>query len=182
MKADVLLVIDMLKDFIDEDGKLFCGPTARAIIPNVKARVDAYRKEDKIIIWLCDSHDKDDKEFDRFPEHAVKETVGAYIISELDSTPEIYGEEYVVEKTRYSGFYGTTLESLLARVLKDTLAPKVIEVCGVLSSICCLLTVADLVSRDYRVVIYKNCMADFNQEAHEFSLKYMKDVLGATLL
>ena len=181
MEADVLLVIDMLKDFIDEDGKLFCGPTARAIIPNVKARVDAYRKDNKIIIWLCDSHDKDDKEFERFPKHAIKDTEGAEIISELDSNPEIYGEEYVVVKTRYSGFYGTLLEPLLLGVLKDTV-PKEIEVCGVCTSICCLFTIADLMNRDYNVVVYKDCMADFNQEAHEFSLKHMKDVLGITLL
>ena len=182
MKADALLVIDMLKDFINEDGKLFCGPAARAIIPNVKARVDAYRKDNKIIIWLCDSHDKNDKEFERFPEHAVEGTKGAEIISELDSDPEIYGEEYVVTKTRYSGFYGTILEPLLRGVLKDTLEPKIVEVTGCVSSICCLFTIADLVNRDFGVVVYRNCMADFNQEAHEFALKHMKDVLGVTII
>ena len=182
MKADALLVIDMLKDFINEDGKLFCGPAARAIIPNVKARVDAYRKDNKIIIWLCDSHDKNDKEFERFPEHAVEGTKGAEIISELDSDPEIYGEEYVVVKTRYSGFYGTVLEPLLLGTLKGTKAPKIIEVCGVCTSICCLFTIADLINRDYSVVVYKDCIADFNQKAHEFSLKHMKGVLGVNLI
>lgn len=182
MEADVLLVIDMLKDFIDEDGKLFCGPSSRAIIPNVKARVDAYRKDNKPIIWLCDSHDKDDKEFERFPEHAVVWTDGANIISELDPNPEVYGEEYVITKTRYSGFYGTLLEPLLLGVLKDTLVPKVVEVCGVCSSICVSDTVGDLASRDYSVKIYKNCIADFDQFAHESAIRRMESLYGATII
>ena len=180
MEADVLLVIDMLKDFIDEDGKLFCGPSSRAIIPNVKARVDAYRKANKPIMWLCDSHDKNDKEFERFPEHAVEGTEGAEIISELDPDPEVYGEEYVINKTRYSGFYGTLLETLLLGI-KDTV-PKVIEVCGVCSSICVMDTVGDLANRDYSIKIYKNCIADFDQFAHESAIRRMESLYGATII
>jgi len=38
-----LLVIDMLRDFIEPDGKLSCGPAGEAIVPFVKALLDELR-------------------------------------------------------------------------------------------------------------------------------------------
>ena len=50
MKA--LLVIDMLKDFLNKDGALYCGDASRKIIPFVKEKIEEFHKngnKDRII-------------------------------------------------------------------------------------------------------------------------------------
>ncbi len=173
-----LIVVDMLNDFIKPSGLLYCGPTASAMVGYVKARVCEYRKAGHTVIFLCDAHEEDDKEFERFDPHAIKGTVGAEIIDTLG-----YGADgdIRVNKTRYSGFYLTELDNVL---LAKDLTPEnsVAEVCGVCTSICVLLTTAGLANRNYNVVIHRNCVADFDQEAHSFALGYMDRVFGTTIV
>ena len=94
--AKVLLVIDMLNDFMDPQGTLYCGDEARKIIPFIKRKIDEYEKKGEPVIYICDSHDEDDKEFTKFPPHAIKGTWGAEIISELK--PHESGLVRIVEK------------------------------------------------------------------------------------
>lgn len=44
MSERALIVVDMLNDFVDEKGALYCGQTARDIIPFIKSRIGNYRK------------------------------------------------------------------------------------------------------------------------------------------
>ena len=43
MTANVLIIVDMLNDFIDPAGVLYCGPTADEIVPFIQERLNAYR-------------------------------------------------------------------------------------------------------------------------------------------
>ena len=175
----VLLVVDMLNDFINQDGALFCGPTAQAIVPFVKARIEEYRANGNPVIFLCDAHAEDDAEFLRFPKHAVMNTPGARIINELNFTQ---GLDAIVTKTRYSGFHKTTLDFTMGVHFGLKSKDTVVEVAGVCTSICCMLTLADLANRDYATVVHRNCFADFDQNAHRFSLGYMESILGTTVI
>jgi nicotinamidase/pyrazinamidase len=65
MKA--LLVIDMLRDFIDEKGALTTGPAGVGIVDFIKEKVQEFRAGGYPIIYICDNHKADDKEFDMFP-------------------------------------------------------------------------------------------------------------------
>jgi nicotinamidase/pyrazinamidase len=174
-----LLVVDMLNDFINQDGALFCGPTAQAIVPFVKARIEEYRANGYPVIFLCDAHDWDDKEFERFPRHCVIGSYGAKIISELNFTQ---GTDALVAKTRYSGFHNTTLDFTMG--VHFGLKPKdtVVELVGVCTSICCMLTLADLANMDYTTVVHRNCIADFDQDAHKFALGHMESIFGTTVI
>ncbi|RKY42595.1 MAG: cysteine hydrolase [Candidatus Makaraimicrobium thalassicum] len=166
----VLLVIDMLRDFMTEEGALYCGDNARRIIPFIARKIDECRSSGCKVIHVCDSHRPDDREFSIFPAHCVKGTRGAESIEELKPVEQ----DIVIEKTRYSAFYGTELE----KALKE-LDPETVFVSGVCTSICVMDTVGGLRDRDYRVVVYKQGVADFDAEAHEFALKRMADVYGA---
>ncbi|MCJ7774129.1 MAG: cysteine hydrolase [Desulfobacterales bacterium] len=172
MAKKALIVIDMLNDFIDEKGVLFCGADARDKISFIKQRIQAYRDNDDLVIYMTDSHDEDDKEFDKFQKHAVTGTWGNEIIRELTPGPM----DKVIPKKRYSSFYGTGLE----KVLKDSNI-KAAEVVGVCTSICVMDTVGDLVNRDYPVTVPVKGVADFDPEAHEFALKRMKQIYGANV-
>lgn len=166
----VLLIIDMLKDFISEEGALYCGNDAKEIVPFIRNKIDECRASDCKLIYICDSHDRDDKEFSMFKPHCIEGTEGAQVIDELKPAPQ----DKIHKKKRYSGFYGTDLE----KVLKE-INPDVVEVVGVCTSICVMDTVGGLRNRDYRVNVYKEGVADFDKDAHDFSLKRMKEIYGA---
>lgn len=170
MKA--LLVIDMLKDFIEKGGALDCGDESRRIIPFVKQKIEAFHRSGNPVIFIKDSHREDDPEFKMFPRHCVKGTRGAEIIADLP----VAAGDVIVEKTRYSAFYGTILD----QALKDRAVTEA-HVVGVCTSICVMDTVGDLRDRDYRVVVYKDGVADFDPGAHRFSLRRMEMIYGAAV-
>lgn len=172
-----LFVIDMLNDFIDPDGALYCGETARDIVWPVGSRVREYRAAGLPIIFLADAHDKDDLEFAKFPKHCVAGTWGAQLINGLTPTRA----ERLIHKTRYDGFYNTNLNGDMALAgLRPQLST--IEVCGVCTSICVMDTVGQLANRDFATVVHRNCVADFDPEMHEMSLKRMSTLYGATII
>ena len=170
-----LIVVDMLNDFLKPDGGLYCGPTAEAIIPGVVAKVKEYVANGDAIIFVCDAHDENDLEFERFPKHCVMGTDGAMVIDDLAEIVVDYDNQEIVEKTRYSGFYGTWLEDSV-----EFDAPDEVEVVGICTSICVMDTVGGLANRDYNITVYKDLVADFDQEMHEFALKRMESLYGVT--
>ncbi len=165
-----LLVIDMLNDFLKPDGALYCGDHARAIIPSVRSRVDGARRKGVLVVWICDSHMRNDPEFHMFPPHCVEGTEGAHIIDELEVNPD----DPVVKKSRYSAFYGTDL----GKVLEEKQVDRV-EVVGVCTSICVMDTVGDLRNRGYAVTVFKDGVADLDPEEHEWAVKRMRKTYGA---
>ncbi len=168
-----LIVADMLRDFIDPKGALYVGPTARKIIPFVAQKIDEVRTRGGVVIFVCDTHDPDDREFKFFPPHAVKGTEGAEIIPEMPLKPG----DYRVAKTRYSCFAKTDLEDILKREQVER-----VEVVGVCTSICVLETVKELFDRDIPSLVYRQGVADFDPEGHAFALKHMARLFGAQVV
>lgn len=171
MKA--LLVIDMLKDFIDKGGALETGIAGRDIVPFVREKIDEFRKLDYPIIYIADNHERDDKEFHMFPPHCVKDTEGSKIIDEL----EVLEGDKIIKKRRYSAFYGTDLDLYLRENNIDE-----IYLVGVCTNICVLYTAADARNISYKVNVFKDGVASFDEEAHEFSLKQLKLTLGCNII
>lgn len=167
---EVILVVDMLKGFLEEEGTLFCGQGSRKIIPGVVKLL--LQKKGAEVIFICDSHKPDDAEFKMFPAHCVEGTEESQVIPELAKFKGLR-----INKTRYSAFFGTNLE----QVLRDIVPDKVIVV-GVCTDICVLHTVTDLRNRDYMVEVPRNCVASFDEAAHQFALGHMEKVLGAQIV
>ena len=170
MSKKALIIVDMLNDFVDEKGVLYCGETAREIIPFVREKLETSRKQGDAVIYLQDAHDEDDKEFEKFPKHCVSGSWGSIIIDELKPLPT----EKVIPKKRYSGFYGTDLDGVLKKAGVED-----IEVVGVCTSICVMDTVGGLANRDYNISVPVKGVADFDPESHQFALKRMKQLYGA---
>jgi nicotinamidase/pyrazinamidase len=168
-----LIVADMLRDFIEPDGALYLGPKGREIIPFIARKAEEVRAQGGVVIFVCDAHAPDDREFRLFGRHAVKGSRGAEIIRELAPMPR----DYRVEKTRYSCFYKTELDDILKKAGVDR-----VEVVGVCTSICIMETVTELFDRDIPTVVYREGVADFDPEAHAFALKHMERVLAARVV
>lgn len=167
----VVIVVDMLRGFLEPGRPLDCGDAARAIIPAVRRRIEAEMARGATILWVADNHAADDKEFAMFPPHCIRGTAEAEVIPEL---ADLVNPENLLPKTRYSGFYGTNLAERLAR-----LRPDIITVVGVCTDICVMHTVADARNRDYAVTVPADCVATFNPAAHRFALDHLRRVLGA---
>ncbi|MBI2866545.1 MAG: cysteine hydrolase [Chloroflexi bacterium] len=169
--ANAVLVIDMVRGFVEEGHALYF-PEARRIVPAVAQLLEEEVARGSHILYLCDNHDPDDLEFRMFPRHCVAGTPETEVIPELKMYPGDY-----VPKKRFSAFYGTTLGDRLAALKPD----KVIVV-GVCTDICVMHTVGDARDRDYTVEVPARCVATFDREAHRFALKHMDKVLGATVV
>jgi nicotinamidase/pyrazinamidase len=173
MAKTALIVADMLNDFIDPQGSLYVGPKGREIIPFVAARIEAARRQGGVVIFVCDAHAPDDREFKHFAPHAVQGSWGSRVIPELPLRPG----DLRVDKTRYSAFAGTDLEEILKREQVDQVA-----VVGVCTSICVMETVKELYDRDIPAVVYREGVADFDPEAHAFALKHIERIFGAKVV
>jgi nicotinamidase/pyrazinamidase len=173
MAGRALIVVDMLNDFVDAKGALYCGPSARDIIPFINNRIADYRKTGDAVIYIQDSHSEDDKEFERFPRHSVSGTWGHRIVPELAPRQG----DVVIQKRRYSGFFETELGAWLTKKqIQD------VEVVGVCTNICVMDTVGGLANRDYDITVPRAGVADFDAEFHEFALKRMNKIYGARIV
>lgn len=167
--TNVIIVVDMLKGFL-EKGKL-ANPDARWIIPNIVDLVQRKSEEQWEMIFVCDNHKKDDLEFLMFPEHCVEGTEETKIIDELKRYYNVH-----IPKTRYSGFFGTNLESILRKI-----SPTEVIVVGIYADICVLYTTADLRNRNYKVTIPKDCTMTL-AGIDNVIFHHMKNVLGVNIV
>lgn len=167
-----LLIVDMLNDFVRQGAPLEV-PSSRSIIPAIKRRIEEARTKGVPIIYVCDAHEANDKEFDVWPPHAVKGSEGAKVIDELSPLPG----EIIVEKTRYSGFYRTQLEDILRKMGVE----KVVIV-GILTNICILFTAADAVMRGFEVEIPREGVTASSSQENDFALDQMAKVLGVKIV
>lgn len=167
-----ILVVDMLNDFVRPDGALSV-PGAQEIIPNIQRELRQARQEGQTVIYVCDAHDPDDIEFQRYPAHAVEGDFGAEIISELAPQPG----EAVIKKKRLSVFFNTELDDVIR-----WLAPEKVTVVGVVTHICIMEAVAGLCDRDIPARVPKDCVADFDEELEAAAFKRMATVFGAEII
>ena len=96
-------------------------------------------------------------------------TPGAELLPELD----VHGSDHFVMKKRYSAFFGTSLDTLLAQLGCDQLI-----VAGVNTHACIRATVVDAYQRDYEVILAKDCIDSLDREHHEVTWRYMDGKLG----
>jgi nicotinamidase-related amidase len=174
---DVTIVVDVLNGFC-KVGNL-ASPRCRAAIPRIKDVIEERRREGDLLIFLADTHDLNDREFEVFPVHCVRGTEEAEVVAELQ--PYLI-ESRLIRKRRYSGFFQTDLEAVLSAA-----SPQRVTVIGVCTDICVMHTIADLRNRDYRVIVPGAAVETFDgpghpaEEVQRFALAHLSGVLGASV-
>jgi len=163
---EAVLVIDMLKDFIEKGGKLKCD-RAQLIITNINKLNSAARKNNVNVIYLNDAHYKTDPELKIWGSHALKGTWGAEVIDELKPKKR----DYVIEKRTYSGFLETGLDPLLR-----SLKVEKVYLTGLHTNICARHTAADAFFRDYKIVAVEDGLQALDEKSHKDGLEYFKFV------
>jgi maleamate amidohydrolase len=140
MEKPVLIVIDMLRDFLEN-----WDPVQKErLVQSINELVGVMRSFSHPVIWVRQEFEPDLR--DALPEMrakgiriTIKGTPGCEILPELAVAPS----GMVIIKKRYSGFYGTTLDETLAR-----LAPDAIILAGINTHACIRTTAVDAYQRD----------------------------------
>ena len=167
-----LLVIDLLEDFTHEGAPLYVADT-RKTMPAVQREVAAARARGEPVIYVCDAHAPDDPEFALWPPHAVRGSRGARVDEAV--APE--AGDLIVEKTTYSAFYGTALETLLREHHVST-----VRLTGCVTHICILYTAMESSVRGFAVEVVRDGVAGLDPGDHQFALRNMHDVIGARII
>ena len=81
--ANLVIVADMVRGFCEEGRNLYVGPTIQEIIPRIRELLERERAAGSHIIFVCDTHEPDDKEFEMFPPHCIRGTEEPDVIPEL---------------------------------------------------------------------------------------------------
>jgi nicotinamidase/pyrazinamidase len=167
-----LLVVDMLNDYV-LDGAPLKIPKIEKIIGPTKKEIGKARSEGYPVIYLCDSHEKDDNEFKMFPPHAIRNTEGSKIIEELKPR----GSDIIVRKSSFSGFFNTDLDKILQK-----LSIKKLIITGNITNISIFYTSVDAVIRSFDVDVVKSAVIGLNRRDHNFALDQMQKILKVNII
>lgn len=178
MKA--LIIVDYTNDFVADDGKLTCGKPAQHIEEAIIDLAKTFEQSGDFIVLATDKHDVNDTfhpESKLFPVHNVTGTKGREFFGQLAQLVHDHPHWYKMDKTRYSAFFGTNLDSKLReRNIKE------VHLCGVCTDICVLHTAIAAYELGYEVFVHQKAVASFNEEGHRYALTHFKQVLGANVV
>ncbi|HEY6256340.1 MAG TPA: cysteine hydrolase [Xanthobacteraceae bacterium] len=173
MREPALIVVDMVNDFLQS-----WAPAAKQeLVRSTNALVRIVREHDRPVIWVRQEFRPDLA--DAFPEMRAKGihvtiqgTQGCRIASDLDVNPA----DTVIVKKRYSAFFGTILDQVLA-----DLRPDGIILAGINTHACIRMTAIDAYQRDWDVVLAADCVDSYDRQHHQVSLRYMKGKIAAVM-
>ena len=170
-KADVaLLLIDVINDMEFDTGP----ELLRHALPMAKrlAALKQRAKEAEIpVIYVNDNFGKWQSDFNKILKHCLEDDVAGRPLAEILKPDE---DDYFVLKPKHSGFFSTTLDTLL-----EYLQAKTLVLTGLTGDICVLFTANDAYMRDFNLVIPEDCVASSTTEGNEHALDLMARVLKA---
>jgi nicotinamidase-related amidase len=170
-KSDVaLLLIDVINDLEFEDGKELLK-YALPMAENIAALKRRAQRACVPVIYVNDNFGKWQSDFSKLLTHCLEDDVCGKPIVQL-LKPD--ADDYFVLKPKHSGFFSTTLDTLL-----DYLQAKTLILTGLAGNICVLFTANDAYMRDFRLVIPADCIASNTAEDNRHALAIMKTVLKA---
>ncbi len=85
-------------------------------------------------------------------------------------------DDYFVLKPKHSGFFSTTLDTLL-----EYLGVKAVILTGLAANICVLFTANDAYMRDFHLAVPSDCVASNSEEENNYALEQMRKVLKANI-
>jgi len=166
-----VIVVDMVKGFCrpsTDDGP--CALYVKEsddVIPRI---ADLIQRIDGTVIFTCDSHESDDKEFETYPPHCIKGTQESEIIEELT---EVAGDFIRIDKSTYNSFQETQLEEVL-RMRGITR----VFICGLLTEVCVLAASLNAVTKGFETSVPSDCVTSFDRKKHQAALEIMYGSLG----
>jgi len=165
-----LMIVDVINDLEFEGGDALLAnalPAAKRL-----AQLAARAREAGIaVIYVNDNFGKWRSDFRALLEHCRNENVKGREIAEI-LAPE--KSDYFVLKPKHSGFFSTTLDTLL-----EYLHVRTIILAGLTTDRCVLFTAADAHMRDLRIIVPEDCSAADSEQHHTDAMRMIARILGA---
>ncbi len=167
-----LLLIDVINDleFPEGDQLLrYALPMARRIA-DLKRRA---RQAKVPVIYANDNFGRWRSDLNAQVSHCLDDGVrGQGIVELLKPEPD----DYFVLKPKHSGFFSTTLDTLLGYLQTET-----VILAGMAANICVLFTANDAYMRDLKLAVPSDCVASNTPEDTRYALEQMQKVLKADI-
>jgi nicotinamidase/pyrazinamidase len=158
-----LLIIDMVKDNLDESKGYPITSHAQRIVGPINNLIGVFRKQGWPIVFPTDAYHEGDFIFQgRLRPFSLVGTEGAEVADELDYRED---EDLWLPKPRFSAFFKSSLDKWL-RERGVTLC----AVAGIATEYCVLTTVMDAVCHDFKAVLVEDCSASYSERIHEQTL------------
>ncbi len=170
----VFIFVDLLEDFF----QLPPLSERRAEIARAANELDALAREiGAPVIWVRQEFEPDLSDAflsmrESGRQVTIKGTDGCRLLKELSPR----AEDHEVVKKRYSAFFRTDLDDVLA-----DLGCTHVVICGVNTQACVRMTAVDAYQRDYRVLFAKDAIASYDEEFHRESMRYLEQSIGKGL-
>ncbi len=177
-----MIVVDMQNAFLSDEGSMTQGgmdiTELKKTVTPVRRLVDACHRADVPIIFTRYVLRADYKDAglrsERRPEFKkINSLVAGTWDVELDPGMDAQPGDYILDKTRYSSFYNTSLEVILRGLRVDALI-----ICGVTTEICVESTVRDAYFRDYKICVPEDAVAAMDVERHRGTLRTIQYGFG----
>ncbi|HYV95876.1 MAG TPA: isochorismatase family cysteine hydrolase [Gemmatimonadaceae bacterium] len=168
MSAPVaLLVIDMLVDFFERQPVLAAARARLVAATNELTR--AFRGAGRPVIWVRQEFrpDLSDAFLDMRRENmaiTIAGTSGAAILPELHRD----AVDHEIVKKRYSAFYRTRLDEMLAG-----LGVRSLVIAGINTHACVRMAAIDAFQRDMDVTLASDCIASYDADHHDITMNYL---------
>ena len=168
--AVVLLLIDVINDLEFDSGRKLLKH-ALPMAGKIAALKRRAKKAGIPAIYVNDNFGRWQSDFNKLLAHCLEDDVLGKPLAEMLRPDE---DDYFVLKPKHSGFFSTTLDTLL-----EYLKARTIILTGVTADICVLFTANDAYMRDFHLVIPSDCVASADKEANRHALELMERVLKA---
>jgi nicotinamidase-related amidase len=165
-----LLLIDVINDLnFPEANQLL--RSARLMARKLLRLKERAKKAGVPVIYVNDNFGRWQSDFRRQVQHCLRENSRGHEIVSLLKPEE---DDYFVLKPKHSGFFSTTLDTLLRYLGSQTLI-----ITGIAGNFCVLFTANDAYMRDYDLVIPSDCTASNSAEENREALRLMRKFLKA---
>ncbi len=169
----VLLLIDVINDFDFEEAESlleFAEPMAERI-----AELCERARSVKLpVVYVNDNFGRWRSDFKAQIKHCLETTSRGRRIVELLHPKET---DYFVLKPKHSGFFSTTLDTLL-----EYLGAEAIILTGIAANICVLFTANDAYMRDLKIIVPADCVAANTKALNDYAIRQMESVLKADIV
>lgn len=173
MTDTAIIVVDMVYDFTNPNGLVFY-PENREILPRINQAVSVCREEGCLVIYIQHRYraGKYDKNLVTMRPNCIEGTGG----EQLDSSLDVRDSDYVIQKRRYSAFFGTDLDL----VLRENGIKNVIVV-GTKTNNCIRGTVEDAYYLSYNAIVIEECVATNDPVVNAVHLTDIDKYLGRVI-
>jgi len=173
--GSVLLVIDMVDEFVKPHWSPFWVPEATAQVPRIRRLIDGCREMGIPVIYTANAVHSRDMDVVRGSKHLPLFRVKREIMAQLFQKARIYDDlkpqphELVILKPTYDAFVGTRLDITLRNLGVDT-----VIICGTMTNFCCGTTARSAYMHGYNVVVGSDATSSDLEELHSAEIRTLR--------